>query len=70
MSQEVSKIQLVKNDACPPPKFCAIPKIAIKGDSMGMLSSIPPKVIMIHDVGRCYMCKIEEVGDYEIREAY
>ena len=37
---------------------------------MGELSSIPPKVIMIHDVRSCYMCKVKEVGDYEIREAY
>ena len=37
---------------------------------MGVLSLIPPKVIMIHDVRSCYMCKIKEVGDYEIREAY
>jgi len=70
MSQELSKIQLVKSDACPPPKFHAIPKIEMKGYSMGMLSTIPPKVIMIHDVIKCYMCKIRQVGDCEIRELY
>ena len=70
ISQEVGKIQSVKSDACPPPNFCAILHIAMKGDSMGVLSSIPPKFIMIHDVRSCYMWKIGEVGDFEIREAY
>ena len=68
--QEVSRIQLVKSDACPRPMFHAILEIGIKGDSMGVLSLIPPKVIMIHDVRSCYICKIGEVGDYEIREGY
>lgn len=70
MGQELSRSQLVKSDTCPPPKFHAIPKIAMKGDSMGALSSILPKFIIIHDVKRFYMCNIEEVGDYKIREAY
>lgn len=70
MSQEVSKIQLVKSDACPPPKFCSISEIVMKGDSMGVLSLIPHKFIMIHDVRICYMCKIRELWDYEIKEAY
>lgn len=70
ISQEVSRIQLVKSDSCPPPKFHAILDISMKGDSMGVLSLIPPKVIMMHDVGSYYMCTIGEIGDYEIREAY
>ena len=37
---------------------------------MSALSSIPPKVIMIHDVRRYYMCNIGEVRDYDIREAF
>ena len=37
---------------------------------MGVLSSIPPKFIMIHDVRSFYMCKIGEVGDCEIHVAY
>lgn len=37
---------------------------------MGVLSSRPPKVIMIHDVRSWYMCKIGEVGDYKIRKVY
>lgn len=43
---EVSNVQLVRSDSFPPPKFCAIPKIVMKGDSMGMLSSI-------HKVATC-----------------
>lgn len=58
MIQEVSKIQLVKSDYCPPPKFHAIPEIVVKGDSMGVLSLIPPKDNIIHDVRSCCMCKI------------
>ena len=67
---EVSNVQFVRSDACPRPKSCAILEIMLKGDSMGAFFSIPPKVIMIHDVWSCYMCKIGEVGDYEIQEAY
>jgi hypothetical protein len=66
---EVSKIQLVKSDACPPTKFCVIPKITMKSDSMGVLSSIPTKVIRIHNVQSCYIYKIG-VGNYEIWGAY
>lgn len=47
---EVSNNQLVRSDACPPPKFCTILEIVMKGDSMGALSLILPKVIIIHDV--------------------
>ena len=67
---EDSNIQLVRSDTCPPPKFHTIPKIDMKGDSMVVLSLIPSKVIMIHDVWSCYMCKNGEVGDYKIQEAY
>ena len=69
MIQEVSKIQLMKSDACPTPRFHSILKIVMKRDLMGLLSSIPPKFIMIHDERSCYMCKRGEVGDHEIREA-
>ena len=37
---------------------------------MSILSSLPPRAIMIHDVKSCYMCKMGEVGDYEIHLAY
>ena len=61
---EVRNVQLVMSDDCPPPKFCVILDIVMKEDSTCVLSLIPPKVIMTHDVWRCYMCKIGEVGDY------
>ena len=70
MSQKVSKVQLVMSDAYPPPNFHVIQEIIFEGDLMGMLSSILPKVIMIHNVRSCYMSKIGEVGDCEIREDY
>lgn len=60
----------MKSDTCPPPKYCVIPEIAMKGDSMGALSSIEPKVITIHNVWSCYMYKIGEFVDYEIHVAY
>ena len=69
ISQDLSKVQLVKSGACPPPKCSAILEIVVKRDSMGVLSLILPKVIMIHDVRSCYMCIIGEVRDYKIREA-
>ena len=37
---------------------------------MDMLSSISPKVIMIHDLQSWYMFKIGEVSDCKIRESY
>ena len=60
---EVSNIQLMRSDASSPPKFHSIPKIAMQSDSKGVLSSILPMVIMIHDLWNFYMCKIREVGD-------
>ena len=65
---EVSNIQLMRSDAFLPPMFHSIPKIAMQGDSNGVLSSILPMVIMIHDLWNCYMCKIGEVGDYKFEK--
>ena len=31
---------------------------------------IPPKVVMIQDVQKCYNYKVGSVGDLELREAY
>ena len=31
---------------------------------------IPPKVIMVQDVKKCYNCKIGGIGDMEISQAY
>lgn len=67
MELEVSNAQLVKNEACPPPKFKEYLEIAMKGDSSGALSSIQPRFIMSHDVRSCYMCKIGEISDFEMR---
>ena len=67
---KVKNVQLIKNDVCEPSKFRAIPEIAYKGDSTGALSSIPLNVLMINDVRNCYMCKIGDIGDLEIRESY
>lgn len=55
MELQVSNSQLVRNDICPPPKFKAYLEIAMKGDYLGALLSIPHRVIMIHDVRLCYM---------------
>ena len=50
--------------------FKAIPDIAYKQDPSGALSMIPPKVLMIQDVRKCYKYKIGSIGDMEIREEY
>lgn len=42
----------------------------MKGDSSSASSSIPPRVIMIHDVRSCYIGKIGEIDDFELRNAY
>ena len=47
-----------------------IPKVAYKNDPPSALSIIPPKVIMVQDVRRCYNCKIGAIGDIEIWQAY
>ena len=31
---------------------------------------IPPKVVMIQDVRKCYNCKVGSIGDLELKEAY
>ena len=50
--------------------FKAILHITYKKDPSGALSMIPPNVLMIQDVGKCYNCKIGRIGDMEIRQAY
>lgn len=66
----VKNVQLISNDTSDPPKFQEILEIAYKGDPNGALSSILSNILMMNDVRNCYMCKIEEVGDLELREAY
>ena len=67
--KEVKNVQLISNQACKPPKFRAIPEIVYKGDPNGALSQIPPNVLMINDVRDSYTYKINEIGNFELREA-
>ena len=68
--KKVTNVQLISNDVCEAPDFKAIPEVPYKGDLAGALSSISPTVLMINKVRNCYMCKIREIGDLEIRETY
>lgn len=61
-------MQSISNEFIQPP-FQVIPEITYKGDLSGGLLMIPPKVLMIQDVRCCYIGKIGEVGDMEIRDA-
>ena len=69
-AKEVTNIQLIRNEACEPPKFKAILEIAYKANPNGALSQIHLNILMINDVRDFYMCKIGKVVNYEIREAY
>ena len=71
-SQQVKgkfEVQLVSNEV-KQLEFKAIPEVAYKDDPAGALSMIPPKVVMIQDMRKCYNCKVGSVGDLELREAY
>lgn len=64
--KEGHEVQLVSNEV-KQPEFRPIPEVAYKNDPVGALSIIPPKVIMVQDVRKCYNCKIENhrrYGDY------
>ena len=63
------EVQLIINEV-KQPEFKAIPKVAYKNDPVGTLSMIPPKVVMIQDVWKCYNCKVRGIGDMELMEAY
>ena len=63
------EIQLVSNEV-KQPKFRPITEVAYKNDPAGALSTIPDKVVMVHDVYRCYNCKIGAIGDLEIENAF
>ena len=67
--KEMSKernTQIMRNDKCPPPKLKTYPYIELTGYALGSLSSITPKVFMVHDVCSCYMCKVGEIEYYEL----
>lgn len=67
--KEVLNVQLVSNEV-EQPMFKAIPDISYKKDPSGALSMIPPNVLMVQDVWKCYNSKIGSIGDMEIREEY
>ena len=68
--KDVTNVQLISSVVWELPKFQAIPEIAYKGDLSSALSTIPEKLLMIHNVRCCYMWKVGEVGDPNIRETY
>ena len=63
------EVQLVSNEV-KQLEFKAILEVACKNDLARALSMIPPKVVMIQDVCKCYNCKVGSVGDMELRDAY
>ena len=42
----------------------------MNGDASRVLSSIPLRVIMVHNVQSCYMYKIGDIKNFELRNAY
>ena len=65
-----SSAQIIKNDQSPPPNFRNLVNLKNTVDDIGALSSIPPRVLTVEGVRSCYLCKVGEIGDFEIREAY
>ena len=63
------EVKLVSNEV-KQPNFQAIPEVAYKDDPTGALSMIPPKVVMIQDIRKCYNRKVGSIGDLELKEAY
>ena len=63
-------IQIVRNDQCPPPKFIGYTDIKMTQDAPSDLSPIPPRVFIVHVVRSCNMCKVTEIGDYEMWASY
>jgi hypothetical protein len=65
-----SNTHIIRMINSPPLNFMAYPNVALTRDVSRSLSSIPPTIIMVHDVHSCYMYKIGEIGDFELRNAY
>ena len=65
----IFEVQLVSNEV-KQLEFKAIPKVAYKNEPAGALSMIPPKVVMIQDVCKCYNCKVGIIGDMDLRDVY
>ena len=64
--KEPFEVQLVSNEV-KQPYFRPILEVTYKNDPADALSIIPPKVIMVQDVRKCYNCKVGAIGDMEIR---
>ena len=60
---------MVSNDV-KQPYFHPILEVPYKNDPVSALSIIPPNVIMVQDVRKCYNCKIGAIRDMEISQAY
>ena len=67
--KEVFDVQLVSNEI-KQPNFKAIPDISYKQDLLGALSMIPPKVIIVQYVRKCYNYKARGIDNMEIRQPY
>ena len=63
------EVELVSNEG-KQPNFKAILEVAYKDDPAYALSMIPPKMVMIQDVRKCYNYKVGSIGDLELKEAY
>lgn len=67
--RETFEVQLVNNEV-KQLDFRAILEVAYKNDLTCALSIIPPKVVMVQDVRKCYNYKVGGIGDMEIHQAY
>ena len=68
--KEITNVQLISNDVCKPPTIHTIQEISYQRDPSSALSMIPPKVIIVQDLSKCYKCKVGGIGDMKIRQAY
>ena len=63
-------MQIVMNDTFPLPKFKAYIETAMIGDAHSTLSSIHLCIIMVHNIWSCYLCKIGDIGYFELSNTY
>ena len=63
--KELFEVQILSNEV-KKLDFRAIPEVAYKNDPASALSVIPPKVVMVQEVRKCYNCKVGRMGDMEI----
>ena len=50
--------------------FRPILEVSYKNHPTSTLSIILPKVMMVQDVRKCYNCRVGEIGDMEMHQAY